>query len=76
MFLYSFFYGQNEKGKEKKKYGKKFDPPPLGFEPRIFEQNFPAQSGLYCEFQYCEFHYYEFSKKSLNLPYANLCLML
>ena len=35
MFLYSVFYGQNEKGKEKKKNGKKFDPP--------LEQNFPAQ---------------------------------
>ena len=34
----------NEQGKEKKKNGKKFDPPaPLGFEPRILEQNFPAQ---------------------------------
>ena len=22
---------------------KKFDPPPLEFEPQIFEQNFPAQ---------------------------------
>ena len=43
MFQYSVFYGQNEKGKEKKKNGKKFDPPPQGFEPRIFEQNFPAQ---------------------------------
>ena len=43
MFWYSVFYGQNEKGKEKKKNGKKFDPPPLGFEPQIFEQNFPAQ---------------------------------
>jgi hypothetical protein len=29
-----------------------------------------------CEFHYCEFHYYGFSKKSINLPYANLCLML
>ena len=28
----------NEKGKEKKKNGKKFDPAPMGFEPRIFEQ--------------------------------------
>ena len=37
------FLGQNEKGKEKKKNGKKFDPPPRGFEPQIFEQNFPAQ---------------------------------
>ena len=36
-------YGQNEKGKEKKKDGKKFDTPPLGFEPGIFEQNFPAR---------------------------------
>ena len=39
----SVFYGQNEKGEEKKKSGKKFDPPPLGFEPQIFEQNFPVQ---------------------------------
>ena len=23
--------------------GKKFDPPPLGFQPQIFEQTFPAQ---------------------------------
>jgi hypothetical protein len=38
----------NEKGKEKKKNGKKFDPSPLGFEPRIFEQNCPAQD-LNCE---------------------------
>ena len=44
MFQYSVFYVQNEKGKQKKKkIGKKFDPPPLGFEPQIFEQNFPAQ---------------------------------
>ena len=33
----------NEKGKEKKKNHKKFDPPPLGFEARIFEQNFSGQ---------------------------------
>ena len=33
----------NEKGKEKKKNGKKFDPPPLVFEPGIFEEDFPAQ---------------------------------
>ena len=43
MFWYSVFYGQNEKGKEKKKNGKKFDPSSQGFEPRIFEQNFPTQ---------------------------------
>jgi hypothetical protein len=43
MFQYSVFYGQTEKGKERKKNDKKFDPPPRGFEPRIFEQNFPAQ---------------------------------
>jgi hypothetical protein len=29
--------------KVKKKNGKKFDPPPLGFEPQIFEQNYPAK---------------------------------
>ena len=30
--------------KVKKENGKKFDPPPpRGFEPWIFEQNFPAQ---------------------------------
>ena len=29
--------------KKVKKNDKKFDPPQLGFEPRIFEQNFPAQ---------------------------------
>ena len=43
MFWYSVFYGQDEKGKEKKKNDKKFDPPPLGFEPQIFDQNFPTQ---------------------------------
>ena len=32
-----------DEGKEKKKNGKKFEPPPLGFEPHIFEQNFPTQ---------------------------------
>ena len=32
-----------DKMKKVKKNGKQFDPPPLGFEPRIFEQNFPAQ---------------------------------
>ena len=32
-----------KKVKEKKKNGKKFDPPTWGFEPWIFEQNFPAQ---------------------------------
>ena len=37
------FDGQNKKGKEQKKNGKKFDPPPLRFEPQIFEQNFPTQ---------------------------------
>ena len=31
------------KKKKKKKNGKKFDPPAIEFEPRIFEQNFPAQ---------------------------------
>ena len=44
MLWYSVFYGKNEKGKEKKKNGKKFYLPPLGFEPQIFEQNFPAQN--------------------------------
>ena len=29
-----------KKVKKKKKNGKKFDPPPLGFELQIFEQNF------------------------------------
>ena len=44
MFYYTVFYVQNEKSKEKKKNGKKFDPPPLlGIKPQIFEQNFPAQ---------------------------------
>ena len=28
--------------KVKKKNDKKSDPPPLGFEPQIFEHNFPA----------------------------------
>ena len=32
-----------KKVKKKRKNDKKFDPPPLGFEPRIFEQNFPVQ---------------------------------
>ena len=41
ILIFSFF-GQNEKGNEKNKNGKKIDPPPLGFEPWIFEQNFPA----------------------------------
>ena len=31
------------KKEKKKKNGKNFVPPPQGFEPRIFEQNFPAQ---------------------------------
>ena len=44
MFKYSVFCGENEKGKEKKKNVKKFDPPQLGFEPQILEQNFPAQN--------------------------------
>ena len=29
--------------KRKIKNGKKFDSPPLGFKPQIFEQNFPAK---------------------------------
>jgi hypothetical protein len=37
------FPDKTEKGKEKKKNGRKFDLPPLGFELRIFEQKFPAQ---------------------------------
>ena len=28
---------------KKKKMAKKLDPPPLEFEPQIYEQNFPAQ---------------------------------
>ena len=32
-----------DKMKKVKKKGKTFDPHPLGFEPQIFEQNFPAQ---------------------------------
>ena len=43
MFNIQFFMDKNEKGKEKKKNGKKFDPPPLGFRTQILEQNFPAQ---------------------------------
>ena len=42
MFKCSVFCRQKEKGEEKKS-GKKFDPFLLGFEPQIFEQNFPAQ---------------------------------
>ena len=30
-----------------KKKGKKFDPPPLGYKPHIFEQNFPAQDLIF-----------------------------
>ena len=33
---------KTEKVKKKRKMAK-VDPPPLGFEPQIFEQNFPAQ---------------------------------
>ena len=32
-----------KKAKKKKKYCKKIDPPPLGFEPQIFEQTFSTQ---------------------------------
>ena len=32
-----------KKVKKNGKNGKKIDPPPLGFDPQIFEQNFPAQ---------------------------------
>ena len=32
-----------KKVKKKEKNGNKFDPPPLGLEPQIFEQNIPAQ---------------------------------
>jgi hypothetical protein len=32
-----------KKVKKNAKNAKKFDPPPLGFEPQIYEQNFPAQ---------------------------------
>ena len=32
-----------DKMKTIKKNGQKFDPPPLGFKPKIFEQNFAAQ---------------------------------
>ena len=39
MFEYYFFMDKMKKVKKKKN----FDPPPLGFEPQIFEQNFPAQ---------------------------------
>ena len=41
MCQYSVFYGEYEKGKETGQ--KKFDLPRWGFEPQIFEQNFPAQ---------------------------------
>ena len=36
-FNIQFFYWQNEKGKEEKINGKKFDLPPWGVEPQIFE---------------------------------------
>ena len=32
-----------DKMKKVKKNGKNFDPPPLGSEPQIFEQNCPSQ---------------------------------
>ena len=32
-----------KKIKKKRKMAKKIDPPTLGFEPQIFEQNFPVQ---------------------------------
>jgi hypothetical protein len=35
-------YKKIKKVKKKKKNGKKLDPPPLGFEPQIYEQDFPA----------------------------------
>ena len=37
------FFMDKKKCKEKKKNGKTFDPPPQGFEPRIFEKKIPAQ---------------------------------
>ena len=40
MFYIQFFV---DKIKKAKKTDKEFDPPSLGFEPRIFEQNVPAQ---------------------------------
>ena len=40
MFYIQFFV---DKIKKAKKNDKEFYPPSLGFEPRIFEQNFPAQ---------------------------------
>ena len=41
--MYSVFYGQNEKGKKRRKMAKNLTLPPLGFKPQIFEQNFSAQ---------------------------------
>ena len=38
-----FIMDKMKKVKKKKEKWKKIDPPPLGFEPRIFEQNLPAQ---------------------------------
>ena len=43
MFQYSVFYGQNEKGKEKKKNGKKFDPPHWDSNPRFLNKTFPPK---------------------------------
>ena len=39
---------------------------------------FNTRSSIYVQrvLALCEFHYCDFSKKSINLPYANLCLML
>ena len=36
-----------DKMRKVKKKGKKLDPPSLGVEPQIFEQNFPAQDSSF-----------------------------
>ena len=43
MFWYSVFYGQNEEGKEKKKNGKKIDPPHWDSNPRFLNKTFPPK---------------------------------
>ena len=42
-FNIQFFYGQNKKGKEKKKNGKKIDPPPWDLNPGFLNKTFPPK---------------------------------
>ena len=41
--MYSVFYGQNEKGKEKKKMAKNWTLPRWDSNPRFLKQNFTVQ---------------------------------